>query len=244
MPTAYRQRLLVFFAFVSCAILLSLRADAASLRSPGDLLPGDKYRLAFVTDGRLQQWGKSNEDYNEFVTREAHRAGSLVADLTVEWKAIASTKLVDARDNTGTNPTLSEPNEVPVYLVDGTTRIADNYADLWDGSLDAPLNIDQFGRRADTKVATGTREDGTAWPIFYLGRFYYGGWVEGVSAWTSGWWVSSNTVLTWGPEHFYAMSDLLTVVPEPTSATLVGLAIAAGLWPRRVQVRRNHRYLL
>lgn len=227
----------VLLAFAPCLILLSFRADAALLQFPSDLLPGDQYRLVFVTEGTFKHWGASNEDYNKFVTTEAHRAGSLVADLPVEWKAIASTKLVDARDNTGTNPTLSELNDVPVYLVDAKTRVADNYADLWDGSLDAPLNTDQFGGRADTKVVTGTREDGTAWPQFHLGRFYYGGWVEGVSTWTNRLWVSSNTTVTWGPEHFYAMSDVLTVVPEPASATLVGLAIALGLWRRRLQVR-------
>jgi hypothetical protein len=190
----------------------------------------------------MTQWDASIEDYNEFVTSEAQRAESFVADFPVEWKAIASNS-VDARDNTGTNPTLSEPTDVPIYLVDATTRIADNYADLWDGSLDAPLSIDQFGRTIDARVATGTREDGTAWPQFSLGHFSAGGWFGGLSGATNGWWVSSSVGVSWGPEHFNAMSDVLTVVPEPASTTFVGLAITLGLWPRRFWCDEKRRRL-
>ena len=59
--------------------------------------------------------------------------------LGTTWRAIASTPAVDARDNTGTNPASTG---VPIYLLDGSTVIANSNADLWDGNLLNPLNVD------------------------------------------------------------------------------------------------------
>ena len=51
--------------------------------------------------------------------------------------AIASTDTTDARDNIG------DPSAL-IYRLDDT-RIADDEADLFDGSIAAPLNIDEAG---------------------------------------------------------------------------------------------------
>lgn len=57
----------------------------------------------------------------------------------------------NAVENTDTDPTLAGANGVPVYLLDGRTRIADDYDNLWDGDswgqtiLLAPLRLTQYG---------------------------------------------------------------------------------------------------
>jgi len=55
-----------------------------------------------------------------------------------------------------------ENANVPYYLVDGT-QVADNFEDLVDGSLDAAINLDEYGtvRNVTNGVWTGTAANGT-----------------------------------------------------------------------------------
>ncbi|MEM7025497.1 MAG: hypothetical protein AAF637_23370 [Pseudomonadota bacterium] len=50
---------------------------------------------------------------------------------------------------------------VPYLLVDGT-QIADDWTDLTDGDLDAPINLNENGASASARTWTGTRVNGTA----------------------------------------------------------------------------------
>ena len=62
---------------------------------------------------------------------------------------------------------------MPIYLLDGTTRIADDYADLWDGALAAPIHIREDGTPLDDGVHhifTGTDSAGNVTPSFQLGQ--------------------------------------------------------------------------
>ena len=104
---------------------------------PADLNPGDPYHLVFVTQGMRDGTSAAIADYDAFVNAEAALNPS-VTGTGVQWYAIASTASVSARDHAvvGAN--------VPVYLLDGTTKIADGYADIWDGSIDSTIDVDQF----------------------------------------------------------------------------------------------------
>jgi hypothetical protein len=53
---------------------------------------------------------------------------------------------------------------VPYKLVNGT-KVADNWADLTDGSLDHAIDLDEHGSPvgSETRVWTNTRADGRAW---------------------------------------------------------------------------------
>jgi hypothetical protein len=54
---------------------------------------------------------------------------------------------------------------VPIFLLNDT-KIADNNNDLWDGSIDAFLNINENGdslRTGDIRVWTGTHSNGTGY---------------------------------------------------------------------------------
>ena len=118
--------------------------DAASLWQPAGLDPGDQYRVIFITSGVTLPYDSSILTYNLFVSAQAGLTNSVVRDLNTSWYAVVSTNATDARINTKTDRTPAGHNGLPIYLVDGTTRIADNYDDLWDGSIYQPVGLTQF----------------------------------------------------------------------------------------------------
>jgi hypothetical protein len=77
------------------------------------------------------------------------------AGLAGEWVAWVSTSDVDARDKL-------TMGAGPYVLLDGTV-IADDEVDLLDGSIDAPIDLDETGTPYEviTAVWTGTEIDGT-----------------------------------------------------------------------------------
>ncbi|MFC1805604.1 PEP-CTERM sorting domain-containing protein [Planctomycetota bacterium] len=108
---------------------------------------GDQYRLVFVSSTRTNALSGDIAYYNAHVQAAANAAG--LGGVT--WNAIASTSAahggtatVDARDNTSTNFTVT-PVGMGIILSDGTTKIADNYTALWDGSIDNRLDRDENG---------------------------------------------------------------------------------------------------
>ncbi len=220
---------LVVFATFAIA---PLAASAAIITVPTDLNVGDQYRLAFVTSTTRDATSTDIADYNAFVTALATGVTELNG-LGTSWKAIGSTATVDARDNTGTNPSSTG---VPVYRLDDT-RLADNNADLWDEVLFAPLNTDELGTiTTELWVWTGTYYDGFAADPDELGS---GSPIRGRSDLADAWMeVISGTPETARP--LYAMSDVLTVVPEPNTMFLlcVGATAVVGWQLRRRRRRR------
>ncbi|GCL53110.1 hypothetical protein NIES3806_04400 [Microcystis aeruginosa NIES-3806] len=210
-------------------------AQAALVVVPPGLAPGAQYRLVFVTEGKRDATSTDIDDYNTFVTNQV--TGSALANalsgagLTTTWKAIGSTASVAARDNTGTNPSSTG---VPIYLINGN-KVANNNADLWDGSIQTAINITQNDSAAGSQVVfTGTEKDGTMEAQFVLGS---GGNVYwGFSGDTGYEWIWFSNSLGTGNLYFYGMSGVLTVpgnqpepvtVPEPTS--LLGYITLGGL---------------
>ena len=167
-----KRHMTLITAFAAAAAFAST-AQAAPIVAPTDGYMGP-YRLAFQTNGSTLATLAQMSDYNTFVTTEAGLITELAA-LGTTWTAIGSTKTqgginptpVDARDNTNTNPTVE--TGVPIYTTTGL-RIADDNADLWDGSIQNPifygdgtdpLLAHQFAARA----FTGTASDGTAYTV-------------------------------------------------------------------------------
>ncbi len=88
--------------------------------------PVEPYRLAFITSSNPNGAVSSDiADYNSYVQSLANAVPALNG---ITFNCIGSTADVDARDNTGTNPNVSVG--VPIYLVDGTTLVANDNADL------------------------------------------------------------------------------------------------------------------
>jgi hypothetical protein len=221
----------MLLALVTVSLALSATPVAADpIVVPTGLNPGDQYRLAFVTSTTGVATSTDIADYNSFVTAAANLEPLLIA-LGTTWNVIGSTRTVDARDNTSTNPTAVG---VPMYLVNDT-KLADNNADLWDGSLDVPFNVNENGDTITGFAFTGTTTDGTPSnnPRNSLG---FNG-VDGIAnsvwlgdsrfagiTWTIGDATSDQTTTL----PFRAMSGVLTVVPEPGSLILMSIG-AVGL---------------
>ena len=222
---------LCFVSGVALATLGTSAAQAALVVVPPGLAPGAQYRLVFVTAGTRDGTSDNIDDYNTFVTNQV--TGSALANalsgagLTTTWKAIGSTASVAARDNTGTNPSSTG---VPIYLIDGN-RVANNNADLWDGSLQHPINRNNLGNgNLEQYVWTGS--DSAGLKELELGA---GSVLAGFTT-DDGNWISTKIISNSNPNPMYAMSSVLTVpgnqpepvtVPEPTS--LLGYITLGGL---------------
>jgi len=213
----------------------------AVFAAPAFAQPAEPYRLAFVTLPVYQATETDIGVYNQWMQDEADAAGigvgSGLGDGDTSWFVIGSTALVDARDNTGTNPSSTG---VPIYLTDMTTKVADDNADLWDGTVDNIINT-----RADGSVTTGhlwvfsgTKRDGTAadntgsnfGPFGQVGGNIQQGKGFLTDAWicpVDGDWVGDP------PETslpIYAMSE---IIPEPATMCLLGLGGLVMLRRRR-----------
>lgn len=233
---------------VACLAFAS-HADAAIQTQPASLMPGDQYRLVFVTSSGSNQSSTDIAFYNTHVSNVANSVPAL-ASLSVDWKAIGSTSAVNARQNTGTDPTPAGPTGVPIFLVDGTL-FATNYDDLWDGSpIGQNLNITETGNPLTQTnhstpngwVWTGSDNFGFTYfgqfggplgsgPTTAVGNSKPNGGVD-TSGGADGW-MFDTTAHNSHTASFYAMSGVLTVpgdpnvVPEAASVlTWLGLSLA------------------
>ncbi|MEO2046240.1 MAG: hypothetical protein ABGX16_06660 [Pirellulales bacterium] len=223
-PIQLLIRSLVATLFVGMAGQL----PASIVTTPTDLNPGDEYRLVFLTSGTRSALSTSIDDYNFFVKS--------LGDVAVvsDWKAIASTATVDAIDNTGT----TGGGGVPIYnLVD--QLVAEDYDDLWDGSILNSIHIDENGSSSYQVVWTGTGVAGAAIPDYFMGSG--GNAINGSPYYKHDDWVSAGDIFTVGSYlRMYGMSSVLTVptepVPEPASVitwTLLGIVGCIGTWWNR-----------
>jgi hypothetical protein len=221
----------------ACAVAISslVASAAAGPIVPTGLTPGDKYYLAFVTRDGRNATSTNIADYNSFAQAQAALNPSLTGtDVGVTWKALGSTASVSALTNLGLG-------EFPIYLLDGTTKIADGATDLWDGSLDNALDLTQFLVSPFASVFTGTNANGTAagtggsWALGTTTVTNVFGdndlWVSvGLSFQTNSNWLNSSGISQPnGNRPFYAFSQQLTApVPEPGTLAL-GTLGAIGL---------------
>ncbi len=231
------NRLVTLLFVIAAFVVTPLAASAEVITLPSDLDPGETYRLAFVTSTVRDALSSDIADYNSFVAAVAAGVPELAA-LETTWTAIGSTATVDARDNTGTNPSSAG---VPIYRLDDT-RIANDNADLWDGGLAAPIYFAEDGGPPPeyNVILSGTTYAGVADAIRPLGalgnvnmadpRSALGGWIHDAAA-------AGST-----PRPMYGMSGILKVVPEPSTLFLVcsgAIAVVGCLFGRRRRCRRQ-----
>lgn len=197
-------------------------ADAAIITLPPSLAPGAQYRLAFLTSGFRDATSANINDYNTFVSTAANSVVPLNS-LGTSWSAIASTASVDARTNTGTDTGVG----VPIFDLHGN-KVADNYADLWDGTIDSPIRFTELDQTLDAFVWTGSNSDGTAAAGFTLGISPSTAVHFGRSTGLGGVWMFNGNNPKTTNERIYGMSGILSApaaVPEPS---MIGLWFAAS----------------
>ena len=131
---------------------------------------GDKYRLIFITSQLTNATSENIDDYNAFVQGVADAAGLGNAN----WYIVGSTRTVDARDNTGTNPNINGTGEA-IFLMDGKFVVASNYADFWNG-------INLFYTGGDGDPAYGVYLDENRSEFFPSpNRIFTGSWPNGTA---------------------------------------------------------------
>lgn len=231
MPRDFARR---GFAFVvSFACLLSVAQVRAAVILP-DLPAGSQYQLVFVTAHTHHATSADIEDYNAFVTAEALQSDSLPE---TNWHAIVSTLAADARDNAPTY-------DLPIYNTAG--ELVTIGSGLWettdDVTLLASIAYTQTGAFNWTKyVMTGSEQDGTR-DAYNYARDDTG---SGSSVTFGHSYSLDRTWIRWGhigwgttPSNLYvyALSDPITVVPEPSALiiwSLLGCLAMTLRWPRR-----------
>jgi hypothetical protein len=236
-PIMQRNFVLVI-AVCATFVVAPLAVSAAPITVPAGLNPGDHYRLAFMTSTSTHASSSDIADYNAFVSLVASSVPEL-ASLPTSWHAIASTGAVAAKDNTTTNPSVSIGD--PIYNLGGVLVASTNLA-LWSAStnnLSGPINTDEHGTSRTSAVFTGTQVDGSI-ATSHLGLSAGSLASTGASSATNVEWIAFSSTNNTVSRPLYAMSGVLTVVPEPSTIVLlagfaIGNLLACG-WRRRKRV--------
>ena len=173
---------------------------------------GGRFRLLFVTSGTVEATSTDIATYNDHVQRAAN-ANATLRPFKGEFRALVSTATNDASGNTATTHTATNRG-VPIYWVGGA-KVADDYADFYDGSWDSRAAKTQTGARWSSRfdVWTGTNADGTRHASAYAGasRVRYGRPTGGSAL------SLSDSRFPFLPFSLYALSPTITVLAVPAA---------------------------
>ena len=124
---------------------------------PTGLTTSDTFRLLFLTATTHDPDSSDIADYNTYVQAQAAAGHADIQAYSAGFRVVGSTASVDARDNTATTGA-----GVPIHWLDGT-KVADDYADFYDGSWDDEANPSARGGDmiSPDRVWTGSGSDGT-----------------------------------------------------------------------------------
>ena len=186
---------------------------------PSGLAVGTKFRLLFVSSTTRNAVSFFIRHYNTFVQTRAKAGHSAISDSCGNrFKVVASTSS-HARDNTMTRST---DTGASIHWLNGA-KVADDYADFWDGSWDSVAGRQESGASRPLEyidVFTGSNADGTRHTGSYIGHSAsFNAPLSNVTTGSGGY----GTKCTGGPidsgcitnptnyAHFYGLSPVFTV---------------------------------
>jgi hypothetical protein len=224
--TSLKTAGIVAFFVLTMVAASTVKADLVPV--PTGLNPGDQYRLIFTTSTTTDASDSTAAYYNNFVDNLANSVTELQA-LGVTWKAAANLNGADPRVNTGTTGS----DAIPTYRTDGVLFAA-SYTALWEQKATQRLLVDENAN------AVPNSPQAHAWTGIYIEA-------GGVPSWRASDYLGNGSTSTyrgapddltyfWGrwtdstttQNHLYALSDVITVIPEPASGLLL-IAGAFGL---------------
>ena len=142
---------------------------------PADIAAGGQFRLMFVSSTTRDATSTDIATYNTFVSTRAAAGVTAMQTYADDFTALVSTESVNARTNTLTRAT---DTDVPIYWVrTGTvpagSRVADDYADLYDGTWKTGAGgYDESGGTVgidSDRFWTGMNTDGTTHATLFMG---------------------------------------------------------------------------
>ncbi len=209
--------------------LLALLAPAAEANSPGcsradgkyqahenwaltpsNLNAGDKFRLLFASSTTRNAQASINAQYDTFVENRAKAGHSAITDgCAGKFTALISTPGWSAKQNTSTRST---DTDASIWWLDGQ-KVADDYADFYDGSWDSRNHKNEYGTRTShERVWTGSLSNGNAHPTQYAGLTIGNTRLAKLS---SGNPLSSDARSSAQANRVFGLSPIFTVVKDP-----------------------------
>jgi len=134
--------------------------------TPSGLAAGATFRLLFVTSTTHDATTSANiASWNTIVQTRAKAGHAGISDACGNlFKLVGSTTSVNARQNTDSEST---DTDAAIYWL-GDDKVADNYADFYDGSWDNSDDRGVYEDGSDTPVGrkfySVIQDDGTSWP--------------------------------------------------------------------------------
>ena len=218
-------------AVLACALGLPSVARAAFIPPAGVA----EYRLIFVSAHGITGTSSKIADYNSFATTEAASNPSLPSTI---WTAVASTDSVSAVSNIACTPDCSG---IPIFLVNGT-QVTTSSTALFSASTATPL------QHAINETQSGNNQSGYAWSgsfsngtqnIQTIGNTTFDTTLGNGSGPVEYGWSgltdrnaidSGGTYSISSSQPIYAISGVISAVPEPATASLLGFAgVVTGL---------------
>ena len=135
---------------------------------------GTRFRLLAITNGTTNAQSKNIETYNTgFRDHVAQVGHSAIKPYAAGFTVVGSTEDTAAIDNTGTNHEDSDRG-LPIYYLNGD-KVADDYADFYDGGWDTNKGWDVRGILIGSNPAiwTGTGRDGNPITGGHIGYYHY-----------------------------------------------------------------------
>ena len=122
---------------------------------PAGVPVGGKFRLLLITDTWRDASSTSISTYDSHVQSQVGSGHTVIRPYSGQFKVVGSTSAVDARDHVGATGT-----GVPIYWMGGS-KVADDYADFWDGSWDANAPADR--RNSNGQASNSNTQTDWSW---------------------------------------------------------------------------------